>query len=290
MAKSPQTVKIEGTNSLPRDEQHGIGHSKFVQETPQPAEPAGTLMVTSRGTHRISIGMNDHLLTPGMALWIPASTRSPHALAASTSHPSTPVPVVFAAGVVHPGPFRLPTGPTGVLMSSEIQHAVLQHISHRLMHGCDQIERLGLCLTACTRTTIDIAATIAAQHPLPTHIPRAQTEQIKTVARTLREHPADNRSITSFAAEIGVSAKTVQRAFRKELGMSFSHYHTVARVLYALERLTPQSDLTALAQSAGYRSVQTFSHAFRQHLGLLPSTVQRTSHSLLAAPAPALHR
>lgn len=109
----------------------------------------------------------------------------------------------------------------------------------------------------------------ASVAPLP--LPLAPTGTLEPVLNALRDDPAATQSLHTWADYLGVSPRTLARAFRRELGISFASYRRLARLRYGVERLALGDDVTRTAQSAGYRSLSMFVEMFRRTLGTTPA-------------------
>ncbi len=92
----------------------------------------------------------------------------------------------------------------------------------------------------------------------------------RRVAEALRAHPSDPSSLADFATFAGVSARTLERLFRSETGLTFAAWRTQVRLLAAVTLLAGGAPVTSVALDVGYASPSAFVHAFRRHLGATP--------------------
>lgn len=90
------------------------------------------------------------------------------------------------------------------------------------------------------------------------------------VVAAVRANPADARTLREWARELGVSTRTVTRAFEAETGLSFSRWLAAARVQYAVTLLGGEMDTAEIAQAVGYSSASSFTTAFRRVTGTTP--------------------
>lgn len=93
----------------------------------------------------------------------------------------------------------------------------------------------------------------------------------RAVAAALLEDPADRRELGEWAAEIGVSTKTIARAFVAETGRTFREWRVRARMHAAVGMLVRGDAVQAVAPAVGYDSVSSFIAAFRARLGTTPA-------------------
>lgn len=100
--------------------------------------------------------------------------------------------------------------------------------------------------------------------PLPSD-PRA-----RTVARAIIDDPADVRDLRQWAREVGVSDRTLARAFVADTGIPFGRWRTLVRLGAALPALAAGQPVNRVARMVGYQTPSAFVAAFRRHTGLTP--------------------
>ncbi|KQQ01579.1 MULTISPECIES: helix-turn-helix domain-containing protein [unclassified Rathayibacter] len=93
----------------------------------------------------------------------------------------------------------------------------------------------------------------------------------RSVAAALLEYPADPRELADWAAEIGVSSKTIARAFSAETGSTFREWRVRVRMHTAVGMLVRGDAVQTVAPAVGYDSVSSFIAAFRARLGTTPA-------------------
>lgn len=263
---------------------HGIRQPDQANRTLELAHRIGTVILALEGQHRVALASVEHVVTPRVVLWVPADVAAADQLDGQLTHSLTMLPVTAPASTAESLFDLAPSSLTALLVDDEVQHQILQRISHQLLHGCDSVEHRGLCLRACGASTQALMSAISSCEVITAQVPCARSEDAEWIAQQLRECPADSRTAAQFAAALGVSSKTVQRSFQRETGMTFSAYRQRARALYALERLTAGTDLAVLGAAAGYTSASAFAQAFRQQIGMLPSALLRQSCELIELP------
>lgn len=91
----------------------------------------------------------------------------------------------------------------------------------------------------------------------------------------MRDDPADERSVDDWAADQHVSARTLQRAFAAETGLTLQQWRTRRRMEVAAALLRRDHPLSSIASRAGYRSDSAFRRAFTEHFGIAPSVYAR---------------
>lgn len=117
---------------------------------------------------------------------------------------------------------------------------------------------------------------------------RDQEQRINVHARTLRRSieyimmtPPDAFSYTGLAAHAGASLRSVQMAFRAEMGTTIRDWVRDYRLNLAREALRQEDgrSITMIALSCGFTHLGRFSAAYRARFGEYPSeTVHRSCH------------
>ncbi|GGZ36995.1 AraC family transcriptional regulator [Streptomyces poonensis] len=134
-------------------------------------------------------------------------------------------------------------------------------------------------LTHLSRTDLDAAARARAESvvfdvlqpserqfalPLPSDV------RIDAIVEALLADPADSRSLEEWARWLGISDRTITRAFRHATGLSFAQWRQMLRVHRALTLLSEGFDVTTVSETLGYAQPSTFITAFRRVMGTTP--------------------
>ncbi|MFJ2212015.1 helix-turn-helix domain-containing protein [Streptomyces sp. NPDC101062] len=134
-------------------------------------------------------------------------------------------------------------------------------------------------LTHLSRTDLDAGARARAEsvvfdvlqpleHQFALHLPG--DARIDAIAEALLDDPADCRSLDEWARALGVSDRTITRAFRHATGLSFARWRQVLRVHRALTLLSEGLDVQTVSETLGYAQPSTFIAAFRRVTGTTP--------------------
>jgi AraC-like DNA-binding protein len=113
-------------------------------------------------------------------------------------------------------------------------------------------------------------------HELRTHstpaldLPLPQGELLRRVAEHVAQTPGDPSGHAALAKRFGVGARTLERGFVAETGLSLGRWRRQARFLYALRRLGAGMPVKRAAVDAGYRSPSAFIAAFRAAFNTTP--------------------
>ncbi|MFD3522214.1 helix-turn-helix domain-containing protein [Streptomyces sp. NPDC058653] len=134
-------------------------------------------------------------------------------------------------------------------------------------------------LTHLSRTDLDPAARERAESVVFDVLQPAKRQfalqlpgdrRIDAIAETLLDDPADGRSLEEWAQRLGISDRTITRAFRHATGLSFAQWRQMLRVHRALMLLSDGFDVMAVSEALGYAQPSSFIAAFRRIMGTTP--------------------
>lgn len=94
--------------------------------------------------------------------------------------------------------------------------------------------------------------------------------RIDAIAEALLVDPADNRTLEEWAQLLGISDRTITRAFRGSTGLSFVQWRRALRMHQALRFLSEGRDVYTISELVGYAQPSTFIAAFRRVMGTTP--------------------
>jgi AraC-like DNA-binding protein len=102
--------------------------------------------------------------------------------------------------------------------------------------------------------------------------------QIDTVRRILGTQYAPIPHIHDLARRVGMSESKLKRAFKEHFGATVFEYGLECRMRHALELLRTNSlSICQIAECVGYQHQTSFTAAFRDHFGFLPSEARSRS-------------
>ena len=114
------------------------------------------------------------------------------------------------------------------------------------------------------------------------HLPWPRDTRARRIAERLEDESSEPRTLTALARHRGASARTLQRIFRAETGMTFGTWRQQLRLGHALQALGAGGSVTSVALDAGYASVSAFISAFRHTFGQPPARYLRRPTSTRA--------
>ncbi|KAF1017537.1 MAG: HTH-type transcriptional regulator NimR [Stenotrophomonas maltophilia] len=110
---------------------------------------------------------------------------------------------------------------------------------------------------------------------LPLHLPQPTDPRLQRICQHIQKHPGDEATLQDWAEALAVDAKTIQRHFASELGMTFGQWRQQARLLAAMERLAVGEKVIDAALAMGYDSPSAFTSMFKRQLGQTPAAFFR---------------
>lgn len=181
----------------------------------------------------------------GHLVWIPAHTQHEIRTEGADALLSLYVdPALRPSGDRWLRPLALPV--------DELTAQVLRHLCLRERSPERRLLALGL-----VRDILEHSEESRSVLALPRH-PAA-----RTVAEAILADPADPRTLTDWATALGVSSKTLLRAFRHDTGVTFAQWRTRARTHEATRLLDEGWTVQDVAAAVGYATSTGFIKAYR---------------------------
>jgi len=91
------------------------------------------------------------------------------------------------------------------------------------------------------------------------------------IVSAVQEDPGAVPSLSSWAERLGVSTRTITRAFRAETGVGFLGWIATVRAQRAVDLLSRGEAVEEVSAELGYSSPSAFGAAFRRTTGFTPS-------------------
>jgi AraC-like DNA-binding protein len=220
--------------------------------------PRAQLIHTVSGVMSVSSARGNWVVPPGRAVWMPAHEAHAIAIAGHVA-----MRTVFVRDDARPG----------------------------LSQDCEVIEVspfLREAIVAATRIALDYAPggrdarvmdlildEIQAAPRLDLHVPLPRDPRLARLCQRLIADPCAAVTLDTLADEIHVSARTLARLFRRELGMTFGEWLRRMRLLLSLPHLAAGASVLQVALEHGYDSPSAFTAMFRRTLGVSPSAYLR---------------
>lgn len=218
----------------------------------------GVLLWVHTGTATVDAGGATHELEPGTAIWIPAGIE--HATRTG------PDAVVF--------PLRLPTDEHPLAVGEPRIVTIPSEWADWLIYQWDDNSSTR-DVTPRAQALVDLVASTPPTGPQRSgdrQLPRMPHSREATgVARAILRAPGSPRTVESFADRERISAKTLQRQFLRETGLTFSAWRTRARIVLAAREIEHGRRISDTGRDVGYMTASGFTRAFQTITGLSPS-------------------
>ena len=220
---------------------------------PTHAHGSGQLIHAVRGVMEVSAGQSYWLIPPNFAIWIPAATAHRIRMAGPVSMRTVYLRRSLATG--------LPA------------HCIVLHVSPLLRELVVEAVRIG-ALRAGSRHHRALRDLLIIQlsraSSIPTCITLPRDPRALAVANAFLGRVNRAPTMRSLCAHTGVSVRTVERIFRREVGLDFESWKRQARLMKAAELLARGFAVKEVAFQVGYRQPSAFVAMFRRTLGTTP--------------------
>jgi AraC-like DNA-binding protein len=213
------------------------------------AHPTHELLWNLRGASSATTDTRTWTITPTLGLWVPAGVAHSGRVPAGTWYRAAQFST-HAASPLSPGPVAVEITPLLALLLDRLTDRALGSSSRSL--------------------TEQMVLDVLAPSPHELFVQQPRSDLLRPIAAALTANPADPRTLSAWAEHLGVSPRTITRAFRTETGLSFARWQAVLRAQRAVLLLAQGVGVERTAESVGYRSASAFGVAFRRTTGRTP--------------------
>jgi len=222
-------------------------------QVPEHAHGSDQLIYAIRGVMEVFSGRNMWLVPPRSAIWLPAETchriDMPNAVSMRTLY-------------FRPGLIRTPPLVSAVLhVTPLLRELILETVRIGNLRSRQHHER---ALRDLLVLHVESASSV------PTYVPLPRDERAVTVARAVLTAPEQTTPLAALCSDAGVSVRTVQRIFRKDIGTDFESWRRQVRLTRAVQLLVAGRAVKEVASCVGYRQPSAFVEAFRRSFGTTP--------------------
>jgi transcriptional regulator GlxA family with amidase domain len=113
-----------------------------------------------------------------------------------------------------------------------------------------------------------LVAEITKASPMPMMLAMPKDDRARRLSALVLSDP--RLPLAVLCRKIGVSTRTMQRVFRRDVGIDFETWRRQLRLMKAIELLTAGKTIKAVTHAVGYKQASTFVAMFRNHLGITP--------------------
>jgi AraC-like DNA-binding protein len=110
---------------------------------------------------------------------------------------------------------------------------------------------------------------------------RLRDNRLLAIEQICTADPSDARTLDEWAAFAGASARTLERLFQRETGMSLRCWREQFRAQASIVRLMEGHSVMTLAGEFGYETPSAFTAMFRRVMGITPRIFLADSRAIL---------
>ncbi len=222
-------------------------------DIPDHQHDADQLVYAIQGVMQVSSGQSTWFIPPLFALWVPAETRHSVFLSAATS-----MRTIYLRPDLLADHFR---GCSVLHMTPLLRELVLEVVRQGRLSLSDRYQQALIDLTVHH---------LRQATPVPVFVTLPRDERALNVARRILKSPGQATTLAELARDAGASARTVQRAYQRDLGIDFESWRRQLRITRAVEWLLDGVSVKEVADRVGYCQPSAFVEAFRRTFGSPP--------------------
>ena len=222
---------------------------------PEHAHGSDQLVYATRGVMEISAGQSLWLTPPHLAVWIPAGTRHRIRMPGAVSMRT----LYLKRGLLP----RAPAICTVLHVSPLFRELVLEAVRIGQLRSTNHLH--------CALRNL-ILSQLRNASPVPIFVRLPEDSRALGVAEAFIANQANAPSLDALCRKVGVSVRTLQRTFLREVGTSFEFWRRQVRLMKGIELLVAGRSVKTVAAEVGYRQPSAFVELFRQTLGITPKT------------------
>lgn len=214
----------------------------------------GMLCYGATGVMSMVVAGKPYLSPPQYAIWIP---------------PDTPHSARFLQNVVCQSAYidaalcaDLPAEPCAVMVGPLIKCILADFAGRGLSTPVTEADR---------RLALVLVDQLRAAPSARNYLPGSDDALLSPLLAALRDEPGDLRTLDDWAAQLGVTGRTLARRCQSELGISFGELRQRQRYLAALPLLEAGATVQSVALALGYSTASAFIAMFRRQSGDTPA-------------------
>jgi AraC-like DNA-binding protein len=240
------------------DPARGVSISTLAHEYPRGshvpwhAHGSAQLIYASRGIMEVSSGQCFWMIPPHFGLWIPAGT--PHQIR---------MPDAVSMRTLYLRPRLIDVAPacTVLYVGGLLRELIFEIVRAGKLRTRNRVE--------CALRDV-LVSELKRASPVPTLVTLPTDQRALAVAQRVIANPAQRLPLVSLCAGAGVSVRTLERTFRREVGMDFESWRRQVRLMKAVELLVSGSSVKETAFAVGYQQPSAFVTLFRTTFGTTP--------------------
>ncbi|HEY6490038.1 MAG: helix-turn-helix transcriptional regulator [Terracidiphilus sp.] len=220
---------------------------------PDHAHGSDQLIYATEGIMEVSSGRSIWTIPPQFALWIPARTVHHLRMVGKVGMRT----LYFRSGVVP----RTPPECSILFVSPLLRELIVEAVRLRRLRLRNRIE-------CALRDLLSVHLANATEMPIGLTMP--SEPRALAVAHAIARDPASTKTLARLCREEGVGLRTVQRTFRKQIGIDLETWRRQVRLTRAIRLLVAGDSVKQVAFAIGYRQPSAFVQAFRKLFAATP--------------------
>lgn len=236
----------------------GLQYDEIMPEETAHQHKRGQLIYCAQGNFQLTIADRYFLVPPVHAVWIPANT-----LHAAHSRNQVQFRSLYFSKAYSA---KLPKTVSVLTITPLLKQLILKICAFPINYPTQSAE------ARLARVVLD---ELCAMSSTNFSLPLPDNEQIKKIHSYLIEQENIALTVANVAEHFAMSDKTLTRLFQKELGMTFSAWHTQLKLITAISLLSEAYSTTYIAQHLGYSNDSAFITMFKRHTQQTPSDFKR---------------
>jgi AraC-like DNA-binding protein len=221
-------------------------------QVPRHAHGSAQLIYASRGIMEVSSGQCFWMIPPHFGLWIPA--RTPHQI-------RMPESVSMRTLYLRPRLIDIWPACTVLYVGGLLRELIFEIVRIGKLRTRNRVE--------CALRDV-LVSELKRASAVPTLVALPTDQRALVVAQTVIADPALRLSLASMCASAAVSVRTLERIFRREVGIDFESWRRQVRLMKAIELLVSGCSVKEAAFSVGYQQPSAFVELFRLTFGITP--------------------
>ena len=217
----------------------------------------GEFVYAFNGVMEVNIEQINYITPPPYGIWLPPHLHHSGLNRTSVSH---------ATLYIHESLCEKMPSQAGILLSSPLVNAILQHLKQ---HTMDETNPEYLRLLQVLLDQLQHANLIGS------YLPHTQHTALKELLDFLHAHPADNSTLQVLAQQINMTERTLARLSLKELSMSLHEWRQRLKVIKAMSMLSDGKTVENIALDLGYANSSAFITMFKRWMQVTPDQFRK---------------
>jgi AraC-like DNA-binding protein len=216
------------------------------------AHGSDQLVYAGRGVMEVASGQSRWMIPPHFGLWIPARTE--HEI-------YMPERVSMRTLYLRPNLTHLAPACAVLHVGSFLRELILEIVRVGQLHQSNRVQ--------CALREI-LVAELQRATPVPTRVVLPKDARAATVARAVLYNPAVHIPLKVMCGSAGISVRTLERIFLREVGADFECWRRQVRLMKAVELLAAGRSVKEVAFAVGYQHPSAFVALFRSTFATTP--------------------